>query len=148
MSLNPRYDHLVRAMALSLGQDPDAVNRDGGLLLGGFIIALDYEGTETFGDIRFVTELGIPQPSREQEVHRTLLSANNYWTYTGGATLGIQHETSCVVLCGRFHLDLVDGQQLGQILRYFAQIARMWQMYVTDTIPSGVPPAILGAFRV
>lgn len=148
MSLNPRYDHLVRAMALSLGQDPAAVIRDGGLLLDGFIVALDYEGTDSFGDVRFVTELGVPLPNREEEVHRTLLSANNYWTYTGGATLGIQSETGCVVLCGRFHVDLIEGEQLGQVLRYFVQIARMWQMYVTDTIASGLPVPIPGAFRV
>lgn len=148
MSLNPRYDSLVRDMARSLGQDPEAVIRDEGLLLDGFIIALAYEGASHFGDVLFITELGTPLPHREQEVHRALLSANNFWVSTGGATLGLQAETGCVVLCGRFNVDLLDGEQLALVLRHFSYIARLWQMYVTDAIPSGVPIPALHASRV
>ncbi len=147
MPLNPRYDELVRAMATRLGRDPDAAIRDGGLMLDGFIIALAYDGTDSFGDILFVTELGVPLPVREQEVHRALLSANNFWVATGGATLGIQSETGCVVLCGRFNIDLVDGEQLAGVLAHFCHIASLWRMYVTDTIPTGVPVPPVGAFR-
>ncbi len=148
MSFNPRYDSLIRDAARSLGQDPEAVVRDEGLLLDGFIIALAYEGSATFGDVLFVTELGIPLPSREQEVHRTLLSSNNFWINTGGATLGIQSETGCVVLCGRFNLEFLDGGRLAAMLRHFVGIAGMWQMYVTDSVPTGIPAPPLGAFRV
>lgn len=148
MSLNPRYDHLVRDMARSLGQDPDAVIRDTGLLLEGFIIALAYEGSASFGDILFITELGVPQPNREQEVHRALLAANNFWVSTGGATLGIQAETGCVVLCGRFNLALLEAEQLALVLRHFSYIARIWQMYVTDAIPTGAPLPAPHATRV
>ncbi len=138
MSLNPRYDSLVRDMARVLGQDPEAVVRDQGLLLQDFIIALAYEGSSRFGDILFITELGTPRPHREHEVHRALLSANNFWISTGGATLGIQAETGCVVLCGRFNIDLLGGEQLALLLRHFTYIARIWQLYVTDSIPTGV----------
>ena len=147
MSVNPRYDSLVRDMARCLSQDPDATVRDEGLMLDGFIIALAYEGTDSFGDIAFLTELGVPTPNREQEVHRAMLSANNFWNSTGGGTLGIQAETGCVVLCGRFSVDLIDGDQLAGMLSHFCLIARTWQMYVTDTIPTGVPAPPLGAFR-
>ncbi len=148
MSLNPRYDHLVRDMARSLGQDPEAVIRDKGLLLEGFIIALAYEGSDGFGDILFITELGTPLPNREQEVHRSMLAANNFWVSTGGATLGIQAETGCAVLCGRFNVDLLDGDQLALLLRHFSYIARVWQLVVTDCVPVGAPLPSLHATRV
>ena len=147
MSSVPRYDGLVRAMARCLGEDPEAVVRDEGLLLDGFIIALAYEGTPDVGDIAFVTELGVPAPSREQEVCRAMLAANNLWVGTGGTTLGIQAETGCVVLCGRFPVERLDGDLLAAMLRHFAYIARIWQMYVTDSIPTGVPVAPWGVLR-
>lgn len=148
MSLNPRYESLVRDAARCLGQDPDAVMRDEGLRVESFIIALAYEGSDRFGDILFITELGTPLPNREHEVHRALLSANNFWINTGGATLGLQAETGCVVLCGRFNVDLLDGEQLAQVLTHFSYIASLWQMYVADAVPAGVPVPVLGDARV
>ncbi|HZY20490.1 MAG TPA: CesT family type III secretion system chaperone [Ramlibacter sp.] len=135
------YNRVLQSFAEQMGIDPQAFAKTQEVVVDDVAVGLAYEGDEQVGDLLYFTDLGAPQAHRAPDVHRTLLEANNLWAGTGGATLGLQHETGHVVLCGRIDVAGVTGESLAMLLDAFVDNAQVWRRFVQDALPSGAAPA-------
>lgn len=81
----------------------------------------------------FFTLLGAVDAAQQTRVLRTLLEANHLWAGTAGCTLGMQADSSQVILCGQLPLAFLSGPDLSAVLASFAETATFWRSFVTGT---------------
>ncbi len=129
MSLN--YEDVLKEFAQHVGLDTEALLHTEEVLIDGFPIGLQLEGSPASGDVLFFTTLGTPTPEHLDRIARTLLEANNFWVGTGGCTIGLQQETGAVTLCGRIAIDdALTGEVLAALLSGFVDTAAFWKAFV------------------
>lgn len=78
------------------------------------------------GDILFFCTLGNVAAEREVNLYRLLLEANNLWSGTGGATLGMQRDTGMITLSARLPLEGLEAPHFAEVLDAFADTADFW----------------------
>ena len=93
------YEEVLKEFAHHVGLESEALLHTEEVLIDGFPIGLQLEGSPVSGDVLFFTTLGTPSPEHLGRIARTLLEANNFWVGTGGCTLGVQQATGAVTLC-------------------------------------------------
>lgn len=136
MSLS--YEELLKEFAQHVGLDSEALLRTEEVLIDGFPIGLQLQGSPVSGDVLFFTTLGTPMPEHLDRIARTLLEANNFWVGTGGCTLGLQQETGAVTLCGRIAIDeALTGETLASLLSGFVDTSAFWKAFVEGTPADG-----------
>ena len=131
------YEEVLKEFAHHVGLESEALLHTEEVLIDGFPIGLQLEGSPVSGDVLFFTTLGTPSPEHLGRIARTLLEANNFWVGTGGCTLGVQQATRAVTLCGRIAIDdNLGGESLAALLGGFVDTAAFWKAFVEGT-PEG-----------
>lgn len=80
---------------------------DGSLILSSVLAEFDREVLETWS--------------------ASLLEANAFWAGTAGATLGVDSETGCIVLCRQLPMARLEGAHLLEEFATFLNTGIQWQ---------------------
>lgn len=100
------------------------------LLIGPRTIGFSFEphliDDPASGDMLIFSVLGAPPAGKEGAIHQLMLEANNLWCGTGGATLGLRHETGAAILALRLPLERLHASLLADTLKTFIDTAGFW----------------------
>lgn len=146
MNVSEHYVQLLSGLANYLGlPSPEDFLASEELVINGQSIAFVFEPLDPnepeAGDLLLFAVLGAPAADRQANVHRLLLEANNLWSGTSGATLGLQQDTGNVVMATRLPLEGLLPEQLAGILETFLDTALFWKATVAGE-QAEVKPAV------
>ena len=91
------------------------------------------------GDVVLFAVLGAPPAHRQPDVHRLLLEANNLWSGTSGATLGVQQDTGNVVMATRLPVEGMTPEQFAGVIETFLDTALFWKATVAGEPAAPAP---------
>lgn len=133
--MSEQYLQLLSGLANHLGlPSPDDFLASEELVINGQNIGFVFEPLDPnepqAGDVLLLAVLGAPAAHRQPDVHRLLLEANNLWSGTSGATLGLQQDTGNVVMATRLPLEGLLPEQFAGILETFLDTALFWKATV------------------
>ena len=111
---------LIRIDGLAFDQEDSCV-----ILLDDKILFV-LELAEDLNGVVFSVILGnLPIEGRETMLYE-LMSANFYWSRTGGATIGVDDETDIVTLCYLLTFPLKDDSDFEVTFEKLANISEYW----------------------
>jgi hypothetical protein len=103
-----------------------------------FLIYFDYGGTH---DMSFSLPLGfLPQGTKREQLLADLMAANYAGSMTDGGVLGIDDESSCVVLTRIITLPMEDNTQITDILGRMISVGQYWMDQIAAAQDDGDQP--------
>lgn len=120
------FKQLIKEFGSQLGINHLVSDEQGyvGLTIDAQDIHLQYD--DETDEIIVFTELGAIEEDKLAEVCLMLLSANQFWQGTQGATLSVESTSKKIFLADRKALSLVDVQSLNDWLERFTNISHYW----------------------
>lgn len=133
--MSEQYLQLLSGLANYLGlPSPEDFLASEELVINGQNIGFVFEPLDPnepeAGDVLLFAVLGAPPAHRQSDIYRLLLEANNLWSGTSGATLGLQQDTGNVVMATRLPVEGLLAEQLAGILETFLDTALFWKATV------------------
>ncbi len=138
-----KFEQLLNSLGQTVGIADLNHGGEGYCCLGFDDLVVHFQYTPGDDSVLIFSRLAEINTDDLQQLYGLLLSANNFWQGTGGATLGVDGDEEAVYLAQRLPISVLTPGSFEQLLNTFVSAAERWAKEVSGFVADDVTDGLL-----
>ena len=141
--MSGKFEQLLESLGQTVGISGLKPDAEGYCCLGFDDLVVHFQHSAGDDSLLIFSRLAEINTDDVQQLYGKLLSANNFWQGTGGATLGVDTDEEAVYLAHRLPVSVLTATTFDHELSAFVAAAERWAKEITGFVADDVTDGLL-----